>query len=564
MSLLIKRCVVLLSLLATGLLGSGAASGHGGEDHGDEAHARPAPTVASAPRASARSDEFELVAVLDAEQRIVVTLDRFATNAPVGGARLEIDAEGQSAVAAEASPGVYVAKIAALTQAAPGMKLPLTIAIEAGDSADLLTTTLEIPAPAERDVATVRGGADSATWLMGAALLLAAVAVLAVRRIRQKRSMGGHLTMLALAFAVTGAFMHDVRAHGGEDHSHAAPTPAAALPPSGDAPQRLADGSLFVPKSVQRRLGIRTVQVRTGELAASVELNGTVIPDPESSGRIQAPFAGSVQPGPRGMPVGGRKVVKGEILAYLRPVASAIERGNQQALLAELEAQLAIAGRRMKRLEQLEGAVPQKEIEAARIERDALQRRRAFVAASVDSAEPLRAPATGVISASHHLLAGQIVDAREPLFEIVDPARLAVEALAYDPGIAGTLESASALAGETALALNFVGGGRQLREQALPLLFRIIEPEASIAVGQPVKVIVRTTRGIRGEAVPRQAMTKVGAGETAVWVHDEAERFVARKVRTRPLDAARVAVVDGLHDGDRVVTEGASLLSQVR
>jgi hypothetical protein len=373
--------------------------------------------------------------------------------------------------------------------------------------------------------------------------------------------------LTAILLALTAA---NVYAHGGEDHGNEAakaPAPAAAsaaVPLAQEGPQRLADGSLFVSKSVQRRLGIRTVQVRTGELAAGVELNGTVIADPETSGRVQAPFAGSVQPGPKGMPVGGRKVVKGEVLAYLKPVASAIEQGNQKAQLAELEAQLAIADQRVKRYEQLEGAVPQKEIEAARIERAALQRRRAFVAASVDSAEPLRAPASGVISASHHLVAGQIVDARETLFEIVDPARLAIEALAYDPGIAGTLKSASALAGETALELNFVGAGRQLREQALPLLFRIVKPDASIAVGQPVKVVVRTARGIKGEAVPLQAMTKVGAGETAIWVHAEAERFVARKVRTQPLDAANLAVIDGLHDGDRVVTEGASLLSQVR
>ncbi len=373
------------------------------------------------------------------------------------------------------------------------------------------------------------------------------------------------LTTILLALAAA-----NVLAHGGEDHGDE-PAKPALQPPAGAAmssvqegPQRLADGSLFVPKSVQRRLGIRTVQVRTGELAAGIELNGTVIADPETSGRVQAPFAGSIQPGPKGMPVGGRKVVKGEVLGYLRPVASAIEQGNQKAQLAELEAQLAITDQRVKRYEQLEGAVPQKEIEAARIERAALQRRRSFVAASVDSAEPLRAPATGVISASHHLVAGQIVDAREILFEIVDPSRLAVEALAYDPGIAGSLKSASALAGDIALELKFVGAGRQLREQALPLLFRIVKPDASIAVGQAVKVVVRTARGIKGEAVSRQALGKVGAGETAVWVHAEAERFVARKVRTQPLDAANVAVVDGLHDGDRVVTEGASLLLQVR
>jgi hypothetical protein len=304
--------------------------------------------------------------------------------------------------------------------------------------------------------------------------------------------------------------------------------------------------------------------VRIAELAATVELNGQIIPDPETSGRVQAMFAGSVIPGPKGMPTAGRKVVKGEVLAYLRPISGAIERGNQKASLAELEAQLAIAEGKMKRFEQLEGAVPQKEIEAARIEHTALQQRRAYVRASIDSAEQLVAPASGIVSASHHLLAGQVVDAKEVLFEIVDPARLAVEALAYDVGIAKTLVSASALADQTALDLKFVGGGQQLREQALPLLFRITNPNAAVAVGQPVKVIVRIDKGVKGATVPRAALTKVGAGETAVWVHTEAERFVARRIRHQSLDAANVAILDGLHDGDRVVTIGAGLLSQVR
>lgn len=379
-----------------------------------------------------------------------------------------------------------------------------------------------------------------------------------------------HVLVAALSLSmVTGT----VLAHGDEDHSQdakkKAPATVSAVGTMGAtgvaaALQRLADGSLFVPKPVQRQLGLRTQPVRIAELAATVELNGLIIPDPETSGRVQAMFAGSVIPGPKGMPTAGRKVVKGEVLAYLRPISGAIERGNQKANLAELEAQLAIAEGKMKRFEQLEGAVPQKEIEAARIEHTALQQRRAYVRASIDSSEQLVAPATGIVSASHHLLAGQVVDAKEVLFEIVDPARLAVEALAYDVGIARTLVSASALADQTALDLKFVGGGQQLREQALPLLFRITNPNAAVAVGQPVKVIVRIDKGVKGATVPRAALTKVGAGETAVWVHTEAERFVARRIRHQSLDAANVAILDGLHDGDRVVTIGAGLLSQVR
>lgn len=370
--------------------------------------------------------------------------------------------------------------------------------------------------------------------------------------------------MLVLALAAS-VWLTPAQAHGDEDHSQDKAKPATATTLAiTDGPQRLADGSLFVPKAVQRRLGMRTVRVRTAELSASVELNGTVLADPQSGGRVQAPFSGTVQQGPKGMPTAGRKVAKGEILAWLRPVASAIERGNQRAQLADLDAQLAIADAKARRYEQLEGSVPRKDTEAAHIERKALQKRRDLVAASVDSAEPLRAPISGVLSTSNGVVAGQIVDARDTLFEIIDPTRLVVEALAYDTGILSRLKSATAQAGDVALSLQFVGGGKQLRAQALPLVFKIIQPDASLAVGQAVKVVVQTTRGILGEAVPRLALTKNGAGETVVWVHTEAELFVARRIRTQPLDADAVAVVDGLHDGDRVVTEGASLLSQVR
>ena len=372
-----------------------------------------------------------------------------------------------------------------------------------------------------------------------------------------------------MVLVMVASAMAEARAHGGEEHSHDEAKPPTAIVGASAVLQRLADGSVFAPKPVQRQLGLRTRRVEIGELAASVELSGKVIADPDSAGRIQAPFAGSVTPGPKGMATPGRQVVKGEILAYLQPVGSAIERGNQQAQLADLQAQAAIAARRVARYEQLEGAVPQKEIESARFEHEALQKRRAAVAASIDALTPLRAPVSGIVS-SMSVVAGQVVDAKDVLFEIVDPHRLAVEALSYDPGIAATLTAASAVADNYALELSFGGAGRQLREQALPLLFRIATVNSMVAVGQPLKVIVRTAHELIGAAVPRAALIKVGAGgtvgaaEATVWVHTEAERFVLRRVRYRALDANSVAVTDGLKAGERVVIDGAGLLSQVR
>ena len=351
-------------------------------------------------------------------------------------------------------------------------------------------------------------------------------------------------------------------AHGGEDHSHeAAPAQVAVADPG--KPRRLADGGLFVPKAAQRQLGLRTQPVAMADLAATLAFNGRVIADPNAGGRVQATQGGRVEPGPRGLPTLGQKVIKGQVLAWLRPTTGNIERGNQRALLAELAAQIALTEARLNRYAQLEGAIPGKEIEAARIELAALKQRKAAIGAGLDSAEALTAPASGVVSAAH-VVAGQVVEAREVLFEIVDPARLAVEALAYDPAQAAGITTASLDLPGGGTALAFVGAGRQLREQALPLLFRVRSGNAALAVGMPVKVIARTAATTRGAALPLAALGRGAGGETTVWVKLAPERFAPRRVETRPLDGERVAVTAGLAEGERVVVVGASLLGQVR
>lgn len=377
------------------------------------------------------------------------------------------------------------------------------------------------------------------------------------------------LAVLCLALAAGPA-----RAHGDEDHSQdkkAKPTPgiaavaaaAATGAASREAPTRMTDGSLFVPKPVQRQLGLRTVTTQLGELAATTTLNGRVIADPGAGGRIQATQSGTLQAAARGFPAPGMKVRKGEVVAYLQPIINSLERGAQKAQQAELAAQLGLAERRAERLAQLEGSVPAREIEAARFELQSLQQRLAAVKTSIDVAQPLTAPASGVIGAVH-VVAGEVVDAKDLLFEIVDPARLSVEALAYDPALPSRLVGANGLAGTAQLKLQLTGAGLQLREQALPMLFRIVASSAPIAVGQPVEVFARMASSGQGIALPRSALSLNNAGETVVWVHSEAERFEPRSVRHRVLDAQMIAVSAGLKAGDRVVVAGATLLAQVR
>lgn len=347
-----------------------------------------------------------------------------------------------------------------------------------------------------------------------------------------------------------------VFAHGGEDHSHDAPAPLV----SGDTPSRLADGSVFLPKATQRQLGLRTQLAQVAAHAATLELNGRVIADPQAGGKVQATQSGRIELSPKA--VLGRRVARGEVLATLRPLVGGLERGGQQAQLAEWAARIEAGERRLARLEQLEGIVPAREIEAARIELQGLRASRAALGGSL-GAEQLRAPVAGVVAAVN-VVAGQVVEARETLFEIVDPNRLAVEALAYDPGLAAGLGEASAAVPGGELKLAYLGAGQVLREGALPVLFRIVANKVPVAVGQPLKVLARTRASREGVAVPSDAVIRDAGGNAQVWLHVGAERFLPRAVKTAPLDATSLLVLEGLAAGERVVVRSAGALARVR
>ena len=371
-----------------------------------------------------------------------------------------------------------------------------------------------------------------------------------------KRAVTNRLAGLGIVLALAAAWP----AQAGEGHAHS----DARAAPSANGPQRQPDGSVFLPKPAQRQLGVRTMVTEEAELPRSVELNGTVLMDPNAGGKVQPLNAGRIEPGPRGLPNPGQAVRKGDVLAYVVPSTAPIERSNQSAQLAELRAAKSLADKRVARLKELADTVPRKDIEAAESEAASLAERIAAVGGGLTTREALVAPVSGVI-ASAHVVAGQVVDARELLFEIVDPGRLRIEALAFDPALAADVGSATLAVGNQRVPLAFVGAARSLREQALPLGFRAQGAALNgLAVGQPVRVFVQTKQKVKGLAVPVASLMKSPANQTVVWVKTAPERFEPRTVTTEPLDGLNVAVTSGLKAGDRIATQGATLINQVR
>lgn len=126
------------------------------------------------------------------------------------------------------------------------------------------------------------------------------------------------MLLLPQVFAAPGAH--------GPDGEHL-DAPGAAVNASGLA--RLPDGSVNVPKTAQRRMAIRTVLAPVSEAAVTIQLPARVVMDPNASGRVQAVHGGRIEPGPKGLPLPGQAVKRGEVLAYVRHHADPFTLGTQ-------------------------------------------------------------------------------------------------------------------------------------------------------------------------------------------------------------------------------------------
>ncbi len=138
---LIAAALSALMLVAASSAKAGpGAHGPNGE-HLDAPITMPAASVL--PRVEAKSEAFELVAVLRTGE-LVIMVDRFESNEPVLGAKLEVESGALKAVAAfRAEQGDYAVTDAAMLKAlaAPG-EHGLVFTLVAGQNSDLLDGTL--------------------------------------------------------------------------------------------------------------------------------------------------------------------------------------------------------------------------------------------------------------------------------------------------------------------------------------------------------------------------------------------------------------------------------------
>lgn len=561
----LRAVLVCLSLIATS-----AALAHEGHDHADEGSDAVAATVAASVTAGGiagrsvvelTSELYEAV-VQSHGDHLDLWLDRYDTNEPVTGARVAVTlGEAAEVVAEEETPGQYRVPI---TPLAPGASAALALSIQSAFGDDLLGGTLtdatQPPEPLTSQI--VHALEHSWRWLLG--VLIAVGAAIVLMRLRARRRDRFALSVGVVLFAAIWALQPaPLGAHEGHDHADDTAPPLAAT--TGSRPARLADGSVFVPKPTQRLLEVRTVRVLEGDVSRSLRLAGELVGDPRASAVLQTLQGGRVAGEGGSWPELGARVRRGQVLLRLTPSGSGGERAATAAEAARVEAELAQARADLARLEGLTGVVSRAEVETQRSRVGSLAAQRTALRAPLSmGSEILVAPIDGVI-ASIDAAPGSVVSPGETLLTIIDPARMSVAALAFEPLTAGSVLRASvALPDGGALEARLVGVGAQTRGGAVPVRLDLIGVAPGLVAGRPVTVFLERSATVRGLVLPSAAVIRAPNGEHVVYEKLGAERFMPRPVRIEPVSADRVVVLAGVSPQARVVVRGASLIGQIR
>jgi hypothetical protein len=514
------------------------------------------------------SENYQFVGVVEGEV-MVIYLDRAKDNEPVTAAEIEVSFNGEVVKAALQKDGTYEAVSGLLKK--PG-SIELIVSIAEGAISDLLVGAVIIPDAAANGVTSggwVQHGRN-ALATVGKALSLPAAIAAPMALVTGILGLGifiGTLTgglrrpafailaVCAVVFAASAAMAHE-----GHDHG---PSSAAT---NGNAPQRLPDGSIFLPKATQRLLEVRTTIIESTEAEPTVRFNGRIIADPRRSGVVQSTIGGRFVAPEGGVPPLGAKVTAGQLLGRIKPAFASIDSSQLAQTLAELDQQIALNRQKLNRQETMlrTNAVPLIQVEETRFALAGQIAKRKELVDSLSREEELIAPVDGVIAAGR-AISGQVIAQSDRLFEIVDPARPLVEALIFDMAIVDRIGDAEmALADGTVVKLKFQNRSRTLQQQYAVVQFEVMDAPSSLSIGQPVSIVARAGKSAKGIVIPRAALAQAPNGQTVVFEHKEPESFVPRAVRVEPLDSRSVLIVGGLKEGDKIVIRNAPLVNQVR
>ena len=330
-----------------------------------------------------------------------------------------------------------------------------------------------------------------------------------------------------------------------------------------------------------------TAAAEGGRLADSIEVAAIVETPPDGMAEVGAPVAGRLVAPAGGLARPGQVVKKGQLLATLVPTPASPEAAAQAGLMiAEAEGRVSAAKAAHERATRLfaDQAISKRELEDA--EREQQVAGEALAAARRASAL-FSGASSGGGSGSWRVVAplagtvvtvkarpGATLSAGELLFRVANTEELWLHGqvpeqdasrVRTDRGGAFRVAGAAqwtpiGLGGEVATA-KVVTLGRLVDpiSRTVDLIYSLADPPEQLRIGGMVQLSVPTGKERQGVLLPRGAIVDE-EGRELVYVQLDGEHFEERAVRSGPRSGGKVIALEGVVEGERVVSVGAHLV----
>jgi len=331
-------------------------------------------------------------------------------------------------------------------------------------------------------------------------------------------------------------------------------------------------GSISFPKAQQWNTEFMSRQAQRINLGSYFKTAGELVPVSNREATVSAPLAGVIS-GAKPLPFIGKKVAKGEVVAFIEPPFTQ-EGGIGQltAGYAEAKNRVTLALNEYARAKRLHEAkiAPLKRVEeaelalsSAKAALEPLQRALQSVKAEAGSGRiAVRAPVSGTvveIAAAN----GKGVEAGAPILRIINTGTLWLKASlpAADAGKAalasGATFTVTGLEGEFRPSrLVTVNDMLDPQTRTLSVIFEVPNPAGRLKVGMFADVSIRTGAAPNALAVPEDALVE-DEGRWFLFIQTAGETFDRREVKVGAKDKGQVQITAGLKDDERVVVKGA-------
>ncbi|HWO26642.1 MAG TPA: efflux RND transporter periplasmic adaptor subunit [Kofleriaceae bacterium] len=341
-----------------------------------------------------------------------------------------------------------------------------------------------------------------------------------------------------------------------------------------------APGRITFLKEQQWKTDFALVQVAPRDLQDGVRASGEIRPVAGRQARVAAPVAGRVELATPA-PLLGTPIQRGAVLASIAPrAAGGADRATLAADAAALEAEVSAARAELARAERLvaDQAAPARAVEEARTRLAVAEARRAGASgrlAQLDASATgggggrrfeLRAPLDGILVAID-AATGESVEEGQALFDVIDLARVWLVAHVFEPDVPRVEHARAAwftiegypqpfTIDETSGKLVTVGRVIDPKTRTVPVIFELDNADGRLRIGNFAKVVIATGAPRRALAIPESAIVD-DAGRAVAYVMIEGEAFERRPLRLGIRSHGWVEVLEGVAEGERVVTRGA-------